>query len=33
MNSGGNYLGSDGIYPSALGRQEFRDLTHFYFGQ
>jgi len=33
QNSGGNWLGPDGIYPDNIGTQEFRELTHFIFGQ
>lgn len=31
QNKGGNYLDSQGNFPSNATRQEMRDLTHFYF--
>ena len=31
-NAGGNYLDSNGLFPSNATRQQVRDLTHFYFG-
>jgi len=33
QNSGSGYLDHNGLFPSNATKQEFRDLTHFYFGQ
>lgn len=33
QNAGGNYLGTDGLFPSNAGKDMIQELTHFIFGR